>query len=204
MRLSTKMRVSLTTFRHFSHPKHILNGSGKSKKRKHFEMKKNVIEESIRLPNLMIGYSVPSMQPPDGVSHSLPQEAKGPCYSTMRMSPLHERAFGTPSRVSCTTSSQNLLTQSSSQLVQERGATSTIFPSRTGFPSYLSHPLPSDRLFPYREGGILRRIKCIPTVMVSAKLTERICIEVERNRVTHLRPSNIMSWSSARSGTWCG
>ncbi|KAL0395702.1 UNVERIFIED_CONTAM: DNA (cytosine-5)-methyltransferase DRM2 [Sesamum calycinum] len=134
-------------------PKHLYNGNSTNKKRKFYEMcrKKNVIEETIRLPNPMIGFGVPSQQP-EHINRSLPEsfvDSKYFCATARKRGYVH-----------------NLPIENRFPLIPLPPVTiHQAFPlSRKWWPSWDTRD----------------KLNCIQTAIGSAKLTERIRNALER------------------------
>ncbi|XP_047973518.1 DNA (cytosine-5)-methyltransferase DRM2 [Salvia hispanica] len=167
-------------------PKHILSGGSKSKKRKHFEMKKNVIEESIRLPNPMIGFGVPSMQPPERVHRSLPLEARGPpyfYYENVALTP--KGVWDTISRFLYDIEPEFVDSKFFSACARKRGYIHNL-PIENRFPLVPLPPLTIQQAFPlsrrwWPSWDPRDKMNCIQTAIASAKLTERIRTALERS-----------------------
>ncbi|KAK4426139.1 DNA (cytosine-5)-methyltransferase DRM2 [Sesamum alatum] len=167
-------------------PKHLYNGSSKNKKRKFLEMcrKKNVIEETIRLPNPMIGFGVPSQQP-EHINRSLPEVARGPpyfYYENVALAP--KGVWDTISRFLYEVEPEFVDSKYFCATARKRGYVHNL-PIENRFPLIPLPPLTIHQAFPlsrkwWPSWDTRDKLNCIQTAIGSAKLTERIRNALER------------------------
>lgn len=176
----------LITLFDLSQRKHLYNaGSSKSKKRKLLEMKKNVIEESIRLPNPMIGYGVPSMPSERAIRRSLPEEARGrPYFYYENVALTPKGVWDTISRFLYDIDPEFVDSKFFSACARKRGYIHNL-PIENRFPLVPLPPLTIQQAFPLSKRWWPKwdprdKLNCIQTAIASAKLTERIRTALER------------------------
>ncbi|KAI3452446.1 hypothetical protein Pfo_009110 [Paulownia fortunei] len=167
--------------------KYVSNGNSKNKKRKFYEMckRKNVIEEeTIRLPNPMIGYGMPSHQP-EHIHRSLPEEARGPpyfYYENVALAP--KGVWDTISRFLYEIEPEFVDSKYFSATARKRGYVHNL-PIQNRFPLIPLPPLTIHQAFPltrkwWPSWDTRDKLNCIQTSIGSAKLTERIRSALER------------------------
>ncbi|KAL0461694.1 UNVERIFIED_CONTAM: DNA (cytosine-5)-methyltransferase DRM2 [Sesamum latifolium] len=167
-------------------PKHLYNGNSTNKKRKFYEMcrKKNVIEETIRLPNPMIGFGVPSQQP-EHINRSLPEVARGPpyfYYENVALAP--KGVWDTISRFLYEVEPEFVDSKYFCATARKRGYVHNL-PIENRFPLIPLPPLTIHQAFPlsrkwWPSWDTRDKLNCIQTAIGSAKLTERIRNALER------------------------
>ncbi|KAL0431649.1 UNVERIFIED_CONTAM: DNA (cytosine-5)-methyltransferase DRM2 [Sesamum radiatum] len=166
--------------------KHLYNGNSTNKKRKFYEMcrKKNVIEETIRLPNPMIGFGVPSQQP-EHINRSLPEVARGPpyfYYENVALAP--KGVWDTISRFLYEVEPEFVDSKYFCATARKRGYVHNL-PIENRFPLIPLPPLTIHQAFPlsrkwWPSWDTRDKLNCIQTAIGSAKLTERIRNALER------------------------
>ncbi|XP_047966577.1 DNA (cytosine-5)-methyltransferase DRM2-like isoform X1 [Salvia hispanica] len=187
--------------------RHILNGSSKSKKRKLSEMKKKVMEESIQLPNPMIGYGVPSMQPPERVHRSLPEESRGPpyfYYENVALTP--KGVWQTISRFLYDIEPEFVDSKFFSACARKRGYIHNL-PIENRFPLIPLPPLTIQQAFPLSKRwwptwDPRDKLNCIQTAIASAKLTERIRTVLERHEGDDDPPEAVQRYVMEQCRKW--
>ncbi|XP_057791651.1 DNA (cytosine-5)-methyltransferase DRM2 [Salvia miltiorrhiza] len=187
-------------------PKHLLSGSSKSKKRKFLEMKKNVIEESIRLPNPMIGYGVPSMQL-ERVHRSLRDDARAPpyfYYENVALTP--KGVWDTISRFLYDIEPEFVDSKFFSACARKRGYVHNL-PIENRFPLIPLPPLTIQQAFPLSKRWWPRwdprdKLNCIQTAIASAKLTERIRSALERVESEADPPESVQRYVMEQCRKW--
>ncbi|KAK4409933.1 DNA (cytosine-5)-methyltransferase DRM2 [Sesamum angolense] len=167
-------------------PKHLYNGNSTNKKRKFYEMcrKKNVIEETIRLPNPMIGFGVPSQQP-EHINRSLPEVARGPpyfYYENVALAP--KGVWDTISRFLYEVEPEFVDSKYFCATARKRGYVHNL-PIENRFPLIPLPPVTIHQAFPlsrkwWPSWDTRDKLNCIQTAIGSAKLTERIRNALER------------------------
>ncbi|KAL8038712.1 hypothetical protein ABFX02_11G125300 [Erythranthe guttata] len=166
--------------------KRIYNGSNPMKKRKLIEMCKKKVgaEDTIRLPNPMIGFGVPS-QPLDDFRRSLPEAAKGPpyfYYENVALAP--KGVWDTISRFLYEIEPEFVDSKYFSATARKRGYVHNL-PIKNRFPLIPLPPLTIHQAFPltrkwWPAWDPRDKLNCIQTAIGSAKLTERIRSALER------------------------
>ncbi|KAL0381735.1 UNVERIFIED_CONTAM: DNA (cytosine-5)-methyltransferase DRM2 [Sesamum angustifolium] len=167
-------------------PKHLYNGNSTNKKRKFYEIcrKKNVIEETIRLPNPMIGFGVPSQQP-EHINRSLPEVARGPpyfYYENVALAP--KGVWDTISRFLYEVEPEFVDSKYFCATARKRGYVHNL-PIENRFPLIPLPPVTIHQAFPlsrkwWPSWDTRDKLNCIQTAIGSAKLTERIRNALER------------------------
>ncbi|KAH6758535.1 domains rearranged methyltransferase 2 [Perilla frutescens var. frutescens] len=165
-------------------PNYLCIGTSRPKKRKVFEMKKNMVEESIRLPNPMIGYGTPTLQP-ERIHRSLPVEARGPpyfYYENVALTP--KGVWDTISRFLFDIEPEFVDSKYFCAAARKRGYIHNL-PIEHRFPLIPLPPLTVQQAFPlsrrwWPEWDTRDKLNCIQTAIASAKLTERIRSALER------------------------
>lgn len=167
-------------------PKHLYSGNSTNKKRKFYEMcrKKNVTEETIRLPNPMIGFGVPS-QHPEHINRSLPEAARGPpyfYYENVALAP--KGVWDTISRFLYEVEPEFVDSKYFCATARKRGYVHNL-PIENRFPLIPLPPLTIHQAFPlsrkwWPSWDTRDKLNCIQTAIGSAKLTERIRNALER------------------------
>ncbi|CAA2997115.1 DNA (cytosine-5)-methyltransferase DRM2-like [Olea europaea subsp. europaea] len=163
------------------------NGVCKIKKRKFFEIckKKNDPEtETIRLPNPMIGFGVPSLQL-ESISRSLPDSAIGPpffYYENVALAP--KGVWDTISRFLNDIEPEFVDSKYFCATARKRGYVHNL-PVQNRFPLVPLPPLTVQQAFPlsrkwWPQWDPREKLNCIQTAIGSAKLTERIRNALER------------------------
>ncbi|GFP99736.1 DNA (cytosine-5)-methyltransferase drm2 [Phtheirospermum japonicum] len=166
-------------------PKRVFEGSS-SKKRKYHDIcrKKNVIEDTIRLPNPMIGFGIPSMQL-ERVHRSLPESARGPpyfYYENVALAP--KGVWDTISRFLYDIEPEFVDSKYFSATARKRGYVHNL-PIENRFPLIPLPPMTIQQAFPlsrkwWPTWDPRDKLNCIQTAIGSAKLTERIRSALER------------------------
>ncbi|KAL2500064.1 DNA (cytosine-5)-methyltransferase DRM2 [Abeliophyllum distichum] len=157
------------------------NGTSKIKKRKFFEIckKKNDPDtETIRLPNPMIGFGVPSLQP-ENINRSLPESAIGPpffYYENVALAP--KGVWDTISRFLYDVEPEFVDSKYFCATARKRGYVHNL-PVQNRFPLVPLPPLTVQQAFPlsrkwWPSWDSREKLNCIQTAIGSAKLTERI------------------------------
>ncbi|XP_022873440.1 DNA (cytosine-5)-methyltransferase DRM2-like isoform X2 [Olea europaea var. sylvestris] len=163
------------------------NGVCKIKKRKFFEIckKKNDPEtETIRLPNPMIGFGVPSLQL-ESINRSLPDSAIGPpffYYENVALAP--KGVWDTISRFLNDIEPEFVDSKYFCATARKRGYVHNL-PVQNRFPLVPLPPLTVQQAFPlsrkwWPQWDPREKLNCIQTAIGSAKLTERIRNALER------------------------
>ncbi|KAK4417784.1 DNA (cytosine-5)-methyltransferase DRM2 [Sesamum alatum] len=163
------------------------NGNSKDKKRKFYEVckRKNAIEEeTIRLPNPMIGYGVPSQQP-EHIHRSLPEEVRGPpyfYYENVALAP--KGVWDTISRFLYEIEPEFVDSKYFSATARKRGYVHNL-PIQNRFPLVPLPPQTINQAFPltrkwWPSWDTRDKLNCIQTAIGSAKLSERIRSALER------------------------
>lgn len=164
--------------------KHLVIGTSKNKKRKVFEMKKAGVEESIRLPNPMIGFGIPSLQP-ERVQRSLSEEARGPpyfYYENVALTP--KGVWDTISRFLYDIEPEFVDSKFFCATARKRGYVHNL-PIEHRFPLIPLPPLTVQQAFPlsrkwWPTWDTRDKLNCIQTAIASAQLTSRIRSALER------------------------
>ncbi|KAL3626339.1 hypothetical protein CASFOL_029888 [Castilleja foliolosa] len=166
-------------------PKRVFEGSS-SKKRKYHDIcrKKNVNEDTITLPNPMIGFGIPSMQL-ERVHRSLPESARGPPY-------FYYENVARATKGDWDAISRNLYeikpefvdSKYFSATARKRGYVHNL-PITNRFPLVPLPPMTIQQAFPLTKNcwptwDERVKLNCIQTSMASAKLTERLRRLLER------------------------
>lgn len=146
--------------------------------------RKNVIEETIRLPNPMIGFGVPSQQP-EQVHRSLPELARGPpyfYYENVALAP--KGVWDTISRFLYEVEPEFVDSKYFCATARKRGYVHNM-PIEHRFPLVPLPPLTIHQAFPlsrkwWPSWDTRDKLNCIQTAIASAKLTERIRSALER------------------------
>ncbi|XP_051114867.1 DNA (cytosine-5)-methyltransferase DRM2-like isoform X2 [Andrographis paniculata] len=164
----------------------ICNGSSKNKKRKLHEMrrKNEMAEETIRLPNPMIGFGIPSMQP-EKVDRFIPESERGPpyfYYENVALAP--KGVWDTISRFLYEIEPEFVDSKYFSACARKRGYIHNL-PIENRFPLIPIPPLTIHQAFPLSKRwwptwDTREKLNCIQTAIASAKLTERIRSALER------------------------
>ncbi|CAI9758584.1 unnamed protein product [Fraxinus pennsylvanica] len=163
------------------------NGVSKIKKRKFFDIckKKNDPEtETIRLPNPMIGFGVPSLQH-ESVNRSLPNSAIGApffYYENVALAP--KGVWDTISRFLNDIEPEFVDSKYFCATARKRGYVQNL-PVQNRFPLVPLPPLTIQQAFPlsrkwWPQWDAREKLNCIRTAIGSAKLTERIRSALER------------------------
>lgn len=185
-------------------PSHIYTGTSRNKKRKVLEMKKNVIEESIRLPNPMIGYGTPTFQS-ERIHRSLPEEARGPpyfYYENVALTP--KGVWDTISRFLYDIEPEFVDSKYFSACARKRGYVHNL-PIEHRFPLVPLPPLTIQQAFPlskrwWPSWDTRDKLNCIQTAIASAKLTERIRSALER--YTDIPPDSVQRYVLEQCRKW--
>lgn len=164
--------------------KHLGIGTSKIKKRKVLEMKKTGVEESIRLPNPMIGFGIPSLQP-ERVHRSLSDEARGPpyfYYENVALTP--KGVWDTISRFLYDIEPEFVDSKFFCATARKRGYVHNL-PIEHRFPLIPLPPLTVQQAFPlsrkwWPTWDTRDKLNCIQTAIASAQLTSRIRSALER------------------------
>ncbi|XP_075510721.1 DNA (cytosine-5)-methyltransferase DRM2-like isoform X3 [Primulina tabacum] len=157
------------------------------KKRKLREMvrrKNDTDDESIRLPNPMIGYGTPSQQP-ERIHRSLSESSMGPpffYYENVALAP--KGVWDAISRVLYDIEPEFVDSKYFSATARKRGYVHNL-PIEDRFPLVPLPPLTIHQAFPlsrkwWPSWDTRDKLNCIQTVIGSARLTERIRTAVER------------------------
>lgn len=147
-------------------------------------MKKPVMEETIRLPNPMIGFGVPSQQP-EHIRRYLPEDARGPpyfYYENVALAP--KGVWDTISRFLYNIEPEFVDSKYFCATARKRGYVHNL-PIENRYPLVPLPPLTIHQAFPlsrkwWPSWDTRDKMNCIQTAIGSAKLTERIRSALER------------------------
>ncbi|KAL8545804.1 hypothetical protein ACS0TY_005793 [Phlomoides rotata] len=189
-------------------PRHLYNGSSSKKKRKYFEMnkKKIVADETIRLPNPMTGFGVPSQQT-EHIHRSLPESAKGrPYFYYENVALAPKGVWDTISRFLYDIEPEFVDSKFFCAAARKRGYVHNL-PIENRFPLVPLPPLTVQAAFPlsrrwWPSWDPRDKLNCIQTAIASAKLTERIRSALERYEGDGDPPDSVQRYVLEQCRKW--
>lgn len=189
-------------------PRHLSNGNSSKKKRKYIEMSKKKIdtEETIRLPNPMIGFGIPSM-PSEHIHRQLPEAAKGrPYFYYENVALAPKGVWDTISRFLYDIEPEFVDSKFFCAAARKRGYVHNL-PIEGRFPLVPLPPLTVQQAFPlsrrwWPSWDPRDKMNCIQTAIASAKLTERIRSQLEKYEGDRDPPDHVQRYVLEQSRKW--